>query len=249
MAMAFAIADRTGQDQSFNESHAGRGWYEGFMARQAMLTLHTPQSLSYARAVSSNKETIDDFFAKLGTIYGQLNLIAKPSQIFNADETGVIVVHKPSKVIAQICRRNVPSLTSADTGKTHSILACVSASGQVIPPFMVYPRKRPVPEKLREGAYPNIVFHVSDNGWMRKELFFEWFKLFVQMIPPLRPVLLVLDGHGSHITIEVIEYAQSNEIHLLCLPSYTSDILQPLDDGVFKSFKTFFSKVCRQHMS
>ena len=89
MAMAFAIADRTGRDHPFKEGHAGMGWYEGFMARQAML------HLSYA---PSNKETIDDFFAKLGAIYGWLNLIAKPSQIFNA-ETGVIVVHK---VIAQV---------------------------------------------------------------------------------------------------------------------------------------------------
>ena len=181
--------------------------------------------------------------------YGRLNLIAKPSQIYNADETGVTIVHHPSKVIAQIGRRNVPSVTSADKGKTHTILACVSASGLVIPPFMVYPRKRPVPEKLREGAYPNTVFHVSDNGWITKHLFFEWFKLFTQMIPPSRPVLLVLDGHGSHITIDVIEHARANEIHMLCLPSHTSHILQPLDVGVFKSFKSFFSKVFRQHMA
>ena len=92
---------------------------------KATLTLRTPQALSYARAVSSNKETINDFFAKLGAIYGRLNLIAKLSQIFNADETGVTIAHKPSKVIAQIGRHNVPSITSADKGKTHSILACV----------------------------------------------------------------------------------------------------------------------------
>ena len=215
MAMAFAIAEKTGRNHPFKSGHAGRGWYEGFMARQAILTLRTPQSLSYARAVCANKETIDGFFAKLGAIFGQLNLIAKPSQIFNADETGVTIVHKPSKVIAHIGRHNVPSLTSVDKGKTHTVLACVSASGQVLSPFMVYPRKRPVPEKMREGAYPNTIFQVSDNGWITKELFFEWFKLFVQMIPPLRPVLLVMDGHGSHITIDVIEYARSNEIHLV----------------------------------
>ena len=62
-------------------------------------------------------------------------------------------------------------------------------------------------------------------------------------------MLLVLDGHGSHITIDVIEYARLNGIHLLCLPSHTSHILQPLDDGVFKSFKSFFSKVCHQYMA
>ena len=226
MAMAFAILEKTGRNHPFKSGHAGRGWYEDFMSRQAILTLRTPQSLSYARAVCANKETMDDFFAKLGAIFGRLNLIAKPSQIFNADETGVTIVHKLSKVVAHIGRRNVPSLTSADK---HTVLACVSASGQVLPSFMLYPRKRPVPEKMREGAYPNTIFQVSDNGWITKELFFEWFKLFVQMIPPLRPVLLVLDGHGSHITIDVIEYTRSNEIHLLCLPSHTSHILQPLD--------------------
>ena len=249
MAMAYAIVDRTGRHHTFKGGNAGRGWYEGFMAQQATLTLRTPQALSYALAVCSNKETIDDFFAKLGAILGRLNLIAKPSQIFNADETGVSIVHRPSKVVAQIGRSNVPSLTSADKGKTHTILACVSASGQVIAPFMVYPRKRHVPEKLREGADPNTAFHVSDNGWMTKELFFEWFKMFAWMIPPSRPVLLVLDGHGSHITIDVIEHARSNDIHLLCLPSHTSHILQRLDIVVFKPFKSFFSKACRQYMA
>ena len=191
-----------------------------------------------------NKEKIDDFFAKLGAIFGRLNLISKPGQIFNADETGVTIVHKPSKVIAQVGRRNVPALTSAEKGRTHTILSCVSASGQVIPPFVIYPRKRPVPLKMREGAYPNTFFKVSDNGWITKELFFEWFKLFVQAISSVRPVLLILDGHTSHITINTIEYAKANEIHLLCLPLHTSHILKPLDVGVFKSFKSFFSKVC-----
>lgn len=114
---------------------------------------------------------------------------------------------------------------------------------------MVYPRKRPVPPKMREGAYPNTFFQVSDNGWITKKLFFEWFKLFVQAISPIRPVLLILDGHTSHITINVIEFARANEIHLLCLPSHTSHVLQPLDVGAFKSFKSFFSKVCTQYMA
>ena len=188
-------------------------------------------------------------FAKLGAIFGRLNLISKPGQIYNVDETRVTIVHKPSKVVAHIGRRNVPSLTSADKGKTHTTLACVSASGQVLAPFMVYPRKQPVPEKMKEGAYPSTVFQVSESGWVTQELFLQWFKFFVAMIPPLRPVLLVMDGHGSHVTIEVIEFARSNDIHLLCLPSHTSHILQPLDVGLFKSFKSFFSKACHQYMA
>ena len=41
----------------------------------------------------------------------------------------------------------------------------------------------------------------------------------------------------------------TNNIHLLCLPAHTSHILQPLDVGVFKSFKANFSKVCSLYIA
>ena len=192
------------------------------------------------------KRRLKIFLLNLGqSIYRRLNLVSKPSQIYNADETGVTVVHKLSEVIAELGRRNVPSLTSADKGKTHTVLSCVSASGQGFPPFMIYPRKRPVPEKMREGAFPNTVFRTSENGWINKELFLQLLEFFISS---RRPVLLILDGHSSHVTLDLIELARSNDIHLLCLPSHTSHILQPSDVGVFKSFKSFFSNECRRYI-
>ena len=69
------------------------------------------------------------------------------------------------------------------------------------------------------------------------------------LFPPTRPVLLILDGHGSHISIELIELAKSSDVHLLCLPAHCTHILQPLDVGVFKSLKTSFSKACTDYMA
>ena len=43
MAMAYAIVEKTGREHPFESGHAGRGWYEGFMSRQAILTLWAPQ--------------------------------------------------------------------------------------------------------------------------------------------------------------------------------------------------------------
>ena len=37
--------------------------------------------------------------------------------------------------------------------------------------------------------------------------------------------------------------------HLLCLPSHTTQVLQPLDVGVFKSFKSNFSKACSKYLA
>ena len=81
------------------------------------------------------------------------------------------------------------------------------------------------------------------------EIYLEWLDFFLKSIPPARPVLLLEDGHSSHITIDVIEKARANDVHLLCLPAHTSHILQPLDIGVFKSFKTHYNKACRRYMA
>ena len=56
-----------------------------------------------------------------------------------------------------------------------------------------------------------------------------------------KPILLILDGRGSHLNIDMIDLLVQNDIHLYCLPPNTKDILQPLDVVVFRSLKTSFS--------
>ena len=63
-------------------------------------------------------DTINNFFGKLGAIYGQLNMICKPMQIYNC---GISVVHKPCKVVAEMGCHKVYAVTSAEKGKTHTI--------------------------------------------------------------------------------------------------------------------------------
>jgi len=224
MGMAYTIVEKSKRSHPFREGSAGRAWFEGFMRRHPKLTVRSPQPLSYCRALCSNKDTITDFFGKLGAIYGRLNLISKPMQIYNCDESGVTVVFKPNKVVAELGKRNVYAMSAAERGKTHTVLSCVSASGFVLPPMMVYPRKTCVPDKLKEGAIPNTLFGNSESGWINSQLFLEWFAFFIKNIPPARPVLLVQDGHSSHISIELVEMARANDVTLCvcqCTPHIT----------------------------
>ena len=115
--------------------------------------------------------------------------------------------------------------------------------------MMIYPRKQLPPANFREGAITHTLFVNSSNGWINSDLFLQWFGFFLQHIPPTRPVLLIMDGHGSHMSIDLIELAQSNGVHILCLPSHTMHVLQPLDVGFFKSFKSHFSKACSKYLA
>ena len=60
-------------------------------------------------------------------------------QMYNCDESNVTIVFKPSKVVAELGKRNVYAISAVEKGETHTVLSCVSASGFVLPPMMVYP--------------------------------------------------------------------------------------------------------------
>ena len=63
-----------------------------------------------------------------------------------------------------------------------------------------------------------------------------------------KPILLIFDGHGSHITNNMME-AVKNKIELLCLPPHTTHKLQPLDVGVFGPLQRKWAKQCDLYLS
>lgn len=94
---------------------------------------------------------------------------------------------------------------------------------------------------------------VSPNGWTDDFLCYEWFKK--TFIPGARartetlgePILLLFDGHGSHIADDLLTLAFENkDIHLICLPPHTTHKLQPLDVGIFGPLQTAWGKRCRE---
>ena len=56
--------------------------------------------------------------------------------------------------------------------------------------------------------------------------------------------LLILDGHNSHVTLEIVKIFMDSSLDIISLPSHTSHALQPLDIACFKPFKTTFRQ-CR----
>lgn len=82
---------------------------------------------------------------------------------------------------------------------------------------------------------------MSANGWTDKHIGAMWFILsFVPQATARnksgKPILLILDGHGSHEGIKIIDLADEHNIIILMLPPHTTHKLQPLDVGVFGPF-------------
>jgi hypothetical protein len=52
--------------------------------------------------------------------------------------------------------------------------------------------------------------------------------------------MLILDGHGSHISLDFLWACKQNKVYLLFLPAHSSHVLQPLDLSVFSVVKRFY---------
>ena len=60
--------------------------------------------------------------------------------------------------------------------------------------------------------------------------------------------MLIFDGHASHVSRALINWAMSNNLILFVLPAHTSHILQPLDVSIFGPFKAFYYRECASFM-
>jgi hypothetical protein len=110
---------------------------------------------------------------------------------------------------------------------------------------IIFPRKRLNIELYRdapEGTQPLI----SDSGFINTELFVEWLKHFTKFVKPSRedPVLLILDNHILHCTLDAVILFTENFITLLSVPPHAGNMMQPLDRGLLGPLKTAFAVEC-----
>ena len=59
---------------------------------------------------------------------------------------------------------------------------------------------------------------------------------------------ILYDGHSSHISTWLIEWAKDKNLILFVLPPHTSHLLQPLDVGIYGPFKYYYHAECSMYM-
>jgi len=71
---------------------------------------------------------------------------------------------------------------------------------------------------------------------------------FVDHISAVRPAVLFMDSHASHLSSGVLEKASQENIHLVIFPSHTTHLLQPLNVSIYKALKHAFQEQVKKFM-
>ena len=224
------------------------GWWQSFRNRHPNIVLRTSEPLSYVRAVSSSPEIINHYFNLLESTVIDNNLLGKPSQIFNMDETGMPLDPNPPFVVAPVGAKHVSCMRTGDKSQI-TVIACFNAAGYAMPPTVVFDRKQ-IRQELTYGEIPGTTYAGTGNGWVNAEIFDSWFsKHFLTHAPSARPLLLLLDGHSSHFEPKVLRLAAENGVIIFCLPPNTTHLTQPLDKGCFSPLKVYWKEECQVYLS
>ena len=72
------------------------------------------EPLAYAWAVANNSEVFHRYFDLLEKTLRENKIADCPAQIFNCDETGMPLMHKPPKVVARLGQKHPYSITGSD---------------------------------------------------------------------------------------------------------------------------------------
>lgn len=239
----YALMNKVNVPNSWKrDESAGKDWFTGFMERHGDLSLRTPEATSLARMTSFNRTNLGVFQGKLEELLARYSLTE--SSIYNLDETGCTTVQRLPKIIAQKGAHQIGQVTSRERGELITLVGIICANGNALPPCLIFPRVRFDEARMMAGVPSACKGLVHPSGWMTTNNFPSVLQHFVAntRCTKDKKVLLILDNHESHLSLDAITYAKENGIVILTLPPHTSNKLQPLDRCVFGPFKTFFNQ-------
>ena len=164
------------------------GWWSSFKERHGSLTLRTAEPLPYARAVSSSPEIISHYYDLLEKTLSDNDLMDKPCQIYNMDETGMPLDPTPTKVVTVKGTKHPTCITTGNKAQI-TVVGCCSADGRALPPMVIFDRKNLKPELTLWENFQGQHNMVSPKmvGWTVNYLNFGLIISFCPMQSPFGP--------------------------------------------------------------
>src|ERR1700744_6490891 len=168
-----------------------------------------------------------------------------PDLAWNMDEKGFLlgILQKAKRYFSKMTylQGNLRERLQDGSREWITIIACICGDGTSLFPGLIY---QALSGNLQDSWLQdfdseqyNCFFASSPSGWTNNDLGYSWlvnvFDRETKKKARRRWRLLLLDGHGSHITMRFINYCDSNRILLALYPPHSTHTLQPLDVSLF----------------
>ena len=129
--------------------------------------------------------------------------------------------------------------------RNKTVLAVCSADGKALDPLIVFKGNSLQTTWLGLESLKDTYFTASNNGWMTTKIFHDLFTKFGETVETT-PLLLLFDGHLTHLSLATIDLAIQDNISLVELPGHCIDVLQLQDVSCFSPVYFQLIKICNR---
>ncbi|KAL1963312.1 hypothetical protein VTN77DRAFT_8535 [Rasamsonia byssochlamydoides] len=231
--------------------HVGKNWVSTFINRHEELKTRYSRRYNYQRAKCEDPKVINEWFDHVQSTIQQYGILIK--DIYNFDETGFVMgLIATAKVVTGAETSGRPPLLQPGNKEWVTVIESVNSAGWVLPPCIIFKVRKHQQAWYKTGLPRDWRIEKSPNGWTTDEIGISW--LQNHFIPHTNAWtkgkyrLLVLNGHGSHLTPQFDRICAQNNIIPICLPPHSSYLLQPLDVSCFAVLKHTYGCLMENNM-
>src|SRR5450432_3930159 len=243
--MANLLIEKRSDSSQGSGSGVGKLWVHNFVQRHQALTSRYNRKYDYQRAKCEDPAIIREWFHLVRNTIAKYGILDE--DIYNFDETGFQMgVITTAKVITGAERSNRPVSIQPGNREWVTAIDCISSSGWSLPPVIIFEGKVHQSTWYTEALPLDWTIGVSENGWTDDKLGLVWLQNVFEKHTAHRIKgnyhLLILNSHGSHVTLEFDLFTKEHSIITLCMPPHSSHLLQPLNVGCFVVLKRLYGR-------
>lgn len=209
-----------------------------------ILTHRKCQNLKTSKA-EVTASSLHDYFDHLKVSLTDNNStdMIPPSRIFNYDETNLCDDPGVKKCFFKRGIKYAERVKDS-TKSSVSVMFCGSASGHILPPYVVYKAEH-MWDSWMEGGPKFARYNRSRSGWFDTNIFRDWFQnLFIPHAKRFDGrIALIGDNLSSHFSPEVLQLAKDHNIVFICLPKNATHLCQPLDVAFYGPMKKYWRQI------
>jgi hypothetical protein len=229
----------------------GKNWITKLIKRRPEIDSKFARKYNYERAKCEDPKIIQEHFDRVRNAISEYGIL--PEDIYNFDETGFAMgLCASAKVVTGSDRYAQPKLLQPGNREWVTAIEATNSTGWAIPSYIIFKAKKNVRLAWFDDLPSDWRINISENGWTTDQIGLEWLK--THFIPSINGrsmgtySMLILDGHGSHLTAEFDRTCTENKIIPICMPAHSSHLLQPLDVGCFAVLKRYYGQQVEQRM-
>ena len=143
----------------------------------------------------------------------------------------------PQKTLEILGKKTIVISTLTNDTRRATVALTITAAGDQLVPMVVYKGTENGTIKKRElqHHHPTCIYKTQENEWMDKRVMLHWVE---DVLVSYVALIILLDSYHCHIMTLVVNVIQDQGCEVVHIPGDCTGLVQPLDIGYNKPFKT-----------